>query len=63
MGALGNDENATQVLQKALLHAPQKVGLGVLVSFCAEMRCIYCGGVCLCRVVRKHLLRDQIRVR
>ena len=60
MGALGNDENATQVLQKALLHAPQKVGLGVLVSFCAEMRG---GGVCLCRVVRKHLLRDQIRVR
>ena len=30
MGALGNDENATQVLQKALLHAPQKVG------FCSE---------------------------
>ena len=27
MGALGNDENATQVLQKALLHAPQKVAL------------------------------------
>eukprot|EP00913_Durusdinium_trenchii_P002886 g2673.t1 len=24
---MGNDENATQVLQKALIHAPQKVAL------------------------------------
>lgn len=27
LGAMGNDENATQVLQKALIHAPQKVAL------------------------------------
>ena len=30
IGALSSDENGTQVLQKALLHAPQKVGDGAL---------------------------------
>ena len=32
IGALSSDENGTQVLQKALLHAPQKVGLGHLLA-------------------------------